>query len=354
MRSERRLQADERHHVSEHRGKCGCTAGTFPIKPVPVAAGVSPAVDRNKPENLSAPLTCLTVDVEEYFHCEVFAGCISPAEWPQLERRAAPFVERLGELLQRHESRATFFVLGWMVDHLAPLLRHLASQGHEIACHGDAHDHLARMAPHTLRQDLQRARGRIEDALGIRPIGYRAPTFSVTRSTAWALDVIIEQGFEYDASIFPIRHDRYGVPDAPVCPFWAVAPSGARILEFPPLTLDWRLVRIPVGGGGYLRLLPGAVLRRCLAWHECHRQPALLYVHPWELDPQQPRFEVGALSQWRHRVNLRTTETKLNRLLSAFRFDTARNVLKRVRPGAGLPVFELPSEAPTRGAVQPF
>lgn len=286
-------------------------------------------------------LNCLSIDVEEYFQCEVFAGCVPRTAWDGLQRRAAPCLERLGELLARHESRATFFVLGWTVPHLAPLLRHLAAQGHELACHGDAHEHLARMSPQQLREDLRRARGRFEDALGVTPRGYRAPTFSVTRATAWALDEIIDAGFTYDASIFPIRHDRYGVPDAPPGPFWAAAPSGRRILEFPPLTLRVGPLRVPVGGGGYLRLLPGWVVQRCVAGAQRRGVPVMLYVHPWELDPGQPRFPVGRLSQWRHRVNLDTTATKVAALLRRFRFEPAASVLARVTAGGELPTFRL-------------
>ena len=286
-------------------------------------------------------LNCLSIDVEEYFRCEVFAKCVSRDDWPGQARRAEPCVARLTDLLERYRSRATFFVLGWLVPYIAPLLRELVRRGHELACHGDRHEHLARLTAQQLRDDLRRARSRIEDALGVRPRGYRAPTFSVTRATAWALDVIIAEGFEYDASIFPIRHDRYGVPDAPGGPFWAVAPSGARILEFPPLTLNCGVARLPVGGGGYLRLLPGAVVRRCVAARQRRQQPVMLYVHPWEIDPDQPRLPVGRLSQWRHRVNLHTTEAKIERLLREFQFDTAAAVLARITKRGGLPVFAL-------------
>jgi polysaccharide deacetylase family protein (PEP-CTERM system associated) len=286
-------------------------------------------------------LNCLSIDVEEYFQCAAFAGCVSRAQWPSMERRAAPFVERLAAMLQRHGSRATFFVLGWNVPELAPLLRQLVRQGHEIACHGNGHEHLARLSPQELRDDLRAARARIEDTLGVSPRGYRAPTFSVTRATAWALDVILQEGFEYDASIFPIRHDRYGVPGAPDEPFWAITPAGARILEFPPLTVGWRFMRLPVGGGGYLRLLPGAVVRHCLAARQRRGEPAMIYVHPWELDPGQPRLPVGRVSQWRHRVNLHTVESKLEALLREFRFEPAVTVLEHVRPRADLPVFSV-------------
>lgn len=285
-------------------------------------------------------LNCLSIDVEEYFHCEAFASCVDRRAWPQFQRRAGPFLEQIAALLARYDSRATFFVLGWMVPHLTPLLRELVAHGHEIACHGDAHEHLSRLNAQQLREDLHHARGAIEDALGVCPRGYRAPTFSITRQTAWALDVVIAAGFRYDASIFPIRHDRYGVPDAPIAPFWAVAPSGARVLEFPPLTLDCAGLRIPVGGGGYLRLLPGALMRRCIAARVRLGQPAMVYVHPWELDPDQPRLPAGRLAQWRHRVNLRKTAAKLERLLQTFHFDTAAAVFERL-DAQTLPRFEL-------------
>lgn len=288
-----------------------------------------------------ASFNCLSVDVEEYFHAEVFHGCLSPTEWPRVQRRAEPFVERIAALLEEYQSRATFFVLGSVVEQMAPLLRRLTERGHEIACHGYGHQHLARLNPQELRDDLHRSRRIIEDAVGVRVLGYRAPTFSVTRATAWALDVISAEGFEYDASIFPIRHDRYGVPTAPLEPFWAVSPSGARILEYPPLTLDWHFLRVPIGGGGYLRLLPEAIVHRCIAARERRGQPVMIYVHPWELDPGQPRLPLGLLSQWRHRVNLHKTESKLERLLSTHRFDTAHNILQHVCVNRNLPTFTL-------------
>ncbi|MBU0616758.1 MAG: DUF3473 domain-containing protein [Planctomycetes bacterium] len=289
----------------------------------------------------STSLNCMTVDVEEYFQAEVFHNCLNAADWPRLQRRAEPFVQRIVGLLEQHGSRATFFVLGDCVEQMGALLRDLVQRGHEIACHGYDHRHLARLTPRQLRDDLRRARRGIEDNVGVSPLGYRAPTFSVTRATAWALDVIIAEGFQYDASIFPIRHDRYGVPGAPCGPFWAVAPSGSCILEFPPLTLGWGLLRVPVGGGGYLRLLPETIVRRCLAARERRQQPALIYVHPWELDPDQPRLPLGPLAQWRHRVNLHRTESKLEHLLRAHRFDAAQNILQHVRIKRELPTFKL-------------
>jgi polysaccharide deacetylase family protein (PEP-CTERM system associated) len=308
---------------------------------VPASQFVS--AEATRPRNCCATgQACLSIDVEEYFHGEVFARCVTSADWPRLERRAAPRLERLAEMLARSESRATFFVLGWTIPYLAPLLRELLRRGHELACHGDGHAHLARLTPQELREDLRRARERMADALGVAPRGYRAPTFSITRRTAWALDILLEAGFTYDASIFPIHHDRYGVPGAPGEPFWAIAPSGQRLLEFPPLTLNCGWGRLPLGGGGYLRLLPGWLVRWGVRRALRRGTPVMLYVHPWELDPQQPRLPIGALAQWRHRVNLQRTEGRLARLLSEVRFDTAGAVLDRL-DRTRLPTYALVS-----------
>ncbi len=291
---------------------------------------------------------CLTVDVEEYFHAETFARRVSPLDWPHIQRRAREPLERIADMLDRHDRRATFFVLGWTVRGLKPMLRRLVEAGHEIACHGDRHAHLSRMTPRAMRSDLRRARAKIEDAVGVRPVGYRAPTFSITRRTAWALDLLLEEGFEYDASVFPVRHDRYGVPDAPLTPFEAIAPGGGRILEIPPLTARLGPLRVPVGGGGYLRLLPGGVLRRCIARRRRRGEPAVVYVHPWELDPHQPRLPGGPLSRWRHRVGLRTTERKLERLLQEFDTVTMRDLAHDVCRRGDLPRYAF---APTRAGT---
>ncbi|MGD8452859.1 MAG: polysaccharide deacetylase family protein [Phycisphaerae bacterium] len=307
--------------------------------PGPATDGALPVTAPGPQKN--AVLSCLSIDVEEYFHAEVFAGTVPVTEWPHRQRRVAPFLERIAQLLQRHEARATFFVLGDTVPHLRRQLIDLADAGHEIACHGSMHEHLARLDAARLRDDLRRARDQLADLLGVAPRGYRAPTFSLTRATSWAVDVIADAGFEYDTSIFPVRHDRYGVPDAPVVPFWLTGPSGKRLLEFPPLTLDWGLLRVPVAGGGYLRLLPGLIMRRALAYRVHRGEPAMLYVHPWELDRDQPTPPISRLARWRHRVNLHTTEPKLAKLLRCFRFDTAERVLARVRERGDVPNFNL-------------
>lgn len=287
----------------------------------------------------ASTLNCFSVDVEEYFHCEAFTRSVARSDWPALERRALPFVERIAAHLHETGNRATFFVLGWMVDAAGPLLRQLHAAGHEIACHGDNHEHLSRMTPDSFRDDVRRARGRLADCIGARVDGYRAPTFSITRRTAWAVDVLAREGFSYDSSIYPIHHDRYGVPDAPCDPFWLNGAGG--LLELPPLTLDWGIARIPVGGGGYLRLLPVSMIRAAIAARRREGRVAMLYVHPWELDEHQPRLPASTITQWRHRVNLATTEEKITRLLTEFRFTTARSVAAAIRTTGDPPVFHL-------------
>jgi polysaccharide deacetylase family protein (PEP-CTERM system associated) len=289
---------------------------------------------------------CLSVDVEEYFHCEVFAGAVRPQHWPQFERRAESRLELIAELLARYRSRATFFVLGWLAPYVQSVLRELAARGHEIACHGYGHQHLARMTPRALAEDLRRAKDVIGDCIGVQPRGYRAPTFSVTARTAWALDVIAAAGFEYDASIFPVRHDRYGVPDAPPGPFRVVGPDGARLLEFPPLTVQCGGCRIPLGGGGYMRLWPGCLMRRAVRQSAAQGRPVMLYLHPWELDPEQPELPAGRLSRWRHRVNLHTTAGKLEALLKSFKFDTAGGILRDYASQCELPEYSFVSARP--------
>lgn len=306
-----------------------------------VCVSASPAARR------PPPLHCFSVDVEEYYHAEVFARVVDADARRRLPRRAAPFVEAIADMLAARGSRATFFVLGDVVVEMASTLRALVAAGHEIACHGFGHAHLARMTPAALREDLRRARGIIEDTLGVRPCGYRAPTFSLTRRTAWALDVIIEAGFSYDASVFPIRHDRYGVPAAPACPFIIASASGQQLVEFPPMTAALGPWRLPIGGGGYLRLLPLRVVDRSLRAAAARGEPQMMYVHPWELDVDQPRLPVGPLSQWRHRVGMPRLREKLSALLRMHRFDAAAAVVEAVASTA-LPTFTLwPREHPS-------
>jgi polysaccharide deacetylase family protein (PEP-CTERM system associated) len=270
----------------------------------------------------------LTFDVEEYFHAEAFARVLRPEEWPTLESRVTRATERLLDILDRDRVRATFFVLGWVAERHPSLVREIASLGHEIACHGYGH----RMIQHLTRQefelDVTRAKRALEDATGRAVLGYRAPTFSIMRETLWSLDVLAEAGFRYDSSIFPVVHDRYGISDAPRFPHRLRAPNGCEITEFPMSTVEILGRRLPVAGGGYFRLFPYELTRRAITRINARDgRPAMVYLHPWEIDPDQPRLPVGPLTRFRHLVNVGRTEARLTRLLSDFSFAPAAEVL---------------------------
>jgi len=269
----------------------------------------------------------LTFDVEEYFHAEAFARVLRPEEWPSLESRVVATTERILDILDRERTRATFFVLGWVAERHPTLVREIASMGHEIGCHGYGHRMIQHLTRTEFEQDIRRAKSALEDVTGQAVIGYRAPTFSIMRETLWSLDVLCEAGFRYDSSIFPIVHDRYGIPDAPRFPHRLKASSGGELAEFPMSTVMLLGRRVPVAGGGYFRIMPYALTRRAVRRINRDGQPAMVYLHPWELDPDQPRLPVGALTRFRHLVNVDKTEARLVRLLGDFAFAPAAEVL---------------------------
>ncbi len=270
----------------------------------------------------------LTVDVEDYFHVESFMGSIRQEDWPQWESRIERNTRRMLDLFARRNVRGTFFVLGWVAERHPDLVRDIAAAGHEIACHGYAHRMIDTQTESEFRADVLRAKAILEDVLGVAVEGYRAPTYSIRASTLWALDVLIEVGFRYDCSIFPIYHDRYGMPHAERFPH-VIRRAGGSIVEFPPSTLTLGGMNLPMAGGGYFRLLPYPLFRwgvRRINRHD--RQAAMFLVHPWEIDPDQPRVPAGRLSTWRHRLNLHRTLPRLERLLNDFRFAPVREVLR--------------------------
>jgi polysaccharide deacetylase family protein (PEP-CTERM system associated) len=270
----------------------------------------------------------LTFDIEEYFHAEVFAHSLRPEEWPGLASRVVDTTERLLDILDYANVRATFFVLGWIAERYPALVQEIAARRHEIACHGYGHQMIHRQTRQEFEKDVQRAKAAIEDAAGTPVIGYRAATFSVTRETLWSLEVLWEAGFLYDSSIFPIVHDRYGIPDAPRFPHRVPITNGHGIAEFPLSTISVMGRRLPVAGGGYFRLLPYRITRRAIRHLNAREhQPAIVYLHPWELDVHQPKLRVGWLSGLRHSVNTHRTEGKLRRLLADFRFAPVRDIL---------------------------
>lgn len=276
----------------------------------------------------------LSFDVEEYFHAEAFRRVIGPGRWDQWPSRAEGQVDELLALLAEARTRATFFVLGRLARDKADLVRRIAAAGHEIASHGDSHEMIARLGPDGFAADARAGKNRLEDLTGQPVRGYRAATFGLIRRTAWAIDVLAELGFEYDSSVQPVRHDRYGVPDAPAQTHWAHGPGGAAMLEIPPMTRRLAGRNVPLGGGGYFRLLPVVLFDRGLrAWARAGRS-AMLYLHPWEFDADQPVVPIGRLGNFRHRVNLHRTADKLRTLLNAHRFAPVADLLADLRRSA--------------------
>jgi polysaccharide deacetylase family protein (PEP-CTERM system associated) len=273
----------------------------------------------------------MTVDVEDYFHVEAFADRVSFDRWPNFPSRVRANTEGVLELFERYQCRATFFVLGWVAERDPALIRQIAAAGHEVACHSYAHRRVSSLTPDEFREDLRRACGAIENAIGTKVYGYRAPTFSIVKRSLWALDVLAEEGFVYDSSIFPVRHDLYGFPEAWRWPEEIQRQNGS-IFEFPMSTVRCFGQNLPVGGGGYLRLLPMAyTLRSIKRIHECERQPAIVYFHPWELDPEQPRIAGSRRSNFRHYTGLDGMQGRLIRLLEHFRFKPLMDLLPEGR-----------------------
>lgn len=263
----------------------------------------------------------LSIDVEDYFHPSELESAAPRDTWSRHTPRVAESTKRILDLLARYDTRATFFVLGWVAEREPALLRDITAAGHEIGCHSHFHRLIYRMTPAEFREDTLRAVAAIGDACGLRPTAYRAPSYSITRDSTWAFDVLAGCGFTHDSSVYPIRHDRYGIPGFPRFSHRIPTPSGS-LHEVPPATIGLPSGRIvPVGGGGYLRLLPyrftAAGIRRL---NHVETQPACLYVHPWEFDPEQPRLARDAVARLRTYTGISGMAAKLERLLREFRF----------------------------------
>ncbi|MBL8793103.1 MAG: DUF3473 domain-containing protein [Planctomycetia bacterium] len=275
-------------------------------------------------------LNALTVDVEDYFHVASFEGVVSRRQWGGMEQRVMVGAQRLLEAFAHAGVRGTFFVLGWVAEHAPGLVREIRDAGHEVGCHSYWHRLVYRQTPDQFRDDLRRARDVLQDAIGEPVVAYRAPCFSITRQSLWALDVLIEEGFQYDSSIFPTYHDRYGIAGAPLAPHRIVRAAGA-IREFPLAVHQVFGYPLPLGGGGYFRLYPFAVTRWGMRAINAQGRPVAFYLHPWELDSGQPRLPLGGLNAFRHYVNLRWTEARLRRLLNEFAFGTLSEAYARAQ-----------------------
>jgi polysaccharide deacetylase family protein (PEP-CTERM system associated) len=270
----------------------------------------------------------LTVDVEEYFHPNAMDAAVDPSRWDGLPRRVEHNTHRVLDLLSEHDVRATFFVLGWVAERLPQLVVEIARRGHEVACHGYAHRLVYRLGPERFRDDVARSKRILEDCIGSRIAGFRAASCSIIATTLWALDILIEEGFEYDSSIFPVRHDIYGIPA--FHRFAVRLRCGAgEIVEIPLSTVRLLGRNWAVAGGGYLRIFPYWITRMSVQrLNRREHAPAIVYVHPWELDVDQPRLQAGALSRFRQYTNLGRTESRLRRLLGEFTFAPIRDAIR--------------------------
>jgi polysaccharide deacetylase family protein (PEP-CTERM system associated) len=271
-------------------------------------------------------VNAMTVDVEDYFHASAFDRTVARYSWKDRETRVVRNTEILLECFERAGVRGTFFVLGWVAEQFPQLVRDIAASGHEIASHGFHHQLIYVLTEDQFRQDIRRAKGLLEDLAGVEVRGYRAPSFSIVRSSLWALDVLIEEGHSYDASIFPIYHDRYGIPDAPRHPHLIERPAGSMV-EVPASTVRIGSQNFPIAGGGYFRLLPYEFTRWGMSRVNREGAPVVFYIHPWEIDADQPRLSAGRIASLRHYCGLRKTLGRLELLCNDFAFGTVTAML---------------------------
>ena len=271
----------------------------------------------------------LSVDVEDYFHVSAMAGSISRDDWDAMPSRVERNTRKLLDLFDELEVQGTFFVLGWVAERYPSLVREIHEREHEVACHGMSHRLIYEQKIEDFRSETVSAKKLIEDLIGDPINGYRAASFSIVSQSLWALDVLCEAGFSYDSSIFPVRHDLYGIPGAERWPHTLTTSAGARIAEFPPTSFDLGIFRIPASGGGFFRIYPYSMSRQIMrSINNSAGEPCMFYMHPWEIDPGQPRIKAPLKSRLRHYLNLSRFEGRLRKLLADFSFTTVRAVLQ--------------------------
>ncbi|WP_372985206.1 XrtA system polysaccharide deacetylase [Marinobacter sp.] len=270
----------------------------------------------------------LTIDVEDYFQVAALAEAVRRDDWDSMEYRVEANTDRLLGLLDQHNTRATFFTLGWVAERSPELVRRIRAAGHEVASHGYSHQLIYNQTPDVFREETRRSKATLEDILGEPVTGYRAASYSITARSRWALDILAEEGFIWDSSIFPVHHDRYGMPDAPRWPYRLKTDNGHELAEFPLSTLKLPGYTLPIAGGGYFRLFPYWFSQWGLGSINRQGRPFVFYLHPWEVDPEQPRLEVKWLSRFRHYNNLDVCEARLNKLLQRFDFAPMGEVLR--------------------------
>ncbi len=270
----------------------------------------------------------LSVDVEEWFHPEAVQHNFPIEIWNEQESRVERNVEYLLDLFAEKQATATFFTLGWVAEQHPGLIRKIVNNGHEIASHGYSHQMITKMTPEIFRKDTDRSIKVLEDISGQKVLGFRAPTFSIVEKTFWAWEIMLDLGLKYDSSVYPIWHDRYGVPNAPRAPYIAYEKNGESIIEFPMSTLKFFGKNIPFGGGGYLRIFPGWLTKASIKTLNKKEKHAIVYVHPWEFDTLQPEIKLTTLQNWRHYYNIKNNLRKLAEILDLSDWTSFKNVFE--------------------------
>ncbi len=281
----------------------------------------------------------LTIDVEDYYHVSGMKSVIRREDWESYPRRVVENTRKILRILDAYQVKATFFILAIVAEQQPELVEAIHEAGHEIASHGYGHELVYKQTEVQFRQDVLRSKRILEEVIGEPIFGYRAPSFSIVQTTPWALDILLQEGFRYDSSIYPIQHDRYGVPNAQRFPH-VVRDKGREVLwEFPPCTYRLLGRNIPMAGGGYLRFFPYSLTKACIRALNRKGLPAMVYLHPWELDPDQPRFKPELKNRIRHYINLNKTESRLKRLLDNFTFTTISNVYHTLKGDGSFSVY---------------
>ena len=264
-----------------------------------------------------------SVDVEEYFQVQALESVVDRAAWDRYPSRVEASTDRILALLAARRMTGTFFTLGWIAERFPQLVRRIVAAGHEVASHGYLHRRIATLTRDEFREDVRRARAQLEQVAGTEVVGFRAPSFSIVPGLEWAFEILVEEGYRYDSSVFPIRRPGYGYPGAPGRPYVIPTPAGP-LNEFPLATLRVAGLRLPAAGGAYLRLLPYALCAAALRESAARGEPAMVYVHPWEIDDGQPRLDVSRLTRVRHYGGLAGMEGRLQRLVGDFRFQSVK------------------------------
>ena len=297
-------------------------------------------------------LNAFTVDVEDYFHVSAFEGLFPRERWDDVPLRIDRGVREILDIASEAGTTGTFYVLGWLARRRPDLVRAIADAGHEIGCHSLEHRLVYSMTPDSFRSDLRQALSAIRDASGTDCTLYRSPSFSITLESLWALEILAEEGILIDSSIYPVKHDRYGMVAAPLGPFRPLR-HHPQFVEFPPSAVRLLGANLPCAGGGYLRAFPLVLTRSAIRRiNEREGRPALVYVHPWELDPAQPKVPAGILKNLRHRLNLRKTSERLRSLLHDFAFAPLSVVIATLGGPSAIPFEDLAGSGHGPGALR--